>query len=297
MRPPPIQWIPVFEATGRFSSFRKAADLLNVSPSAVSQQIKALEEYLGVALFRRSGPRVDLTEAGEFYYPHAQKVLAAHVAGFNEFDRQFNQHCLKLSTPLFVAQEMLIPNYMAFKDIEPKADLRITTGTDYIDFESGAADAAIRFGDGDWPHLHARLLCPVKFAPVCAPGYFDANTDCRNTRLDELLRGRVLITTGASTQEWQALFPASDTQDYIVCDSYFAAVKSAEKGLGVAMGIFPAVNAWVKDGRLAVLGEGLMDSPYGYWLVSPKSSRVTPLLDSCYEWALGLFEGLPGLGE
>ena len=119
MNPPPIQWIPVFEAAARFRHFRKAADYLSVSPPAVSQQIKALETYLGIKLFRRNGPRLELTAAGAFYYEAARKTVSAHRQGFNEFDRRFNQRALRLSTPLFIAQELLISFSNFFREVDP----------------------------------------------------------------------------------------------------------------------------------------------------------------------------------
>lgn len=292
MNPPPIQWLPVFEASARFKSFRKAAGFLHVSPPAVSQQIKALEDYLGVALFSRQGRQIELTPAGAFYYQVARQLVSSHVQGFREFDRRFNHRSLRLSTPLFIAQEILIPNYLGYKALEPAAELRITTGAEYVDFESGTADAAIRFGLGDWPTLTARLLSNVQICPVCAPDYLPSNAAASLSLMD-VLQSHTLLSTKEGLSDWLHAFPGLQPQDSIICDSYFSAIKSAEKGLGIALGIFPAINGWINDCRLCCVGDEMADTGAGYWLVYPPLTEPNSLFDSCYQWAKGLFEALP----
>jgi LysR family glycine cleavage system transcriptional activator len=326
MKPPPIQWLPVFEASARHKSFRKAADELHVSPPAVSQQIKALEKYLEIKLFRRHGPRLELTDAGHFYYQLAADTVRSHQQGFKEFDRKYNQRSLRLNTPLFIAQEILIPNYLTFKTLEPNTELRITTGTEYIDFDTGIADAAIRFGLGHWQGLEAKLLCPVKVSPVCSPDYLkqnpigkrsntnnsytsNSNTDTSHATktsapkpsfptsdVHRWLNDQTLLSTNENYRDWLQYSPELQQHQGIVCDSYFSAIKSAEQGLGVALGIFPAINNWVNDGKLLSLTECL-DSPTSYWLVCPKEHARSALIDSCYRWAKQLFDGLPELSR
>ncbi|WP_339770781.1 LysR family transcriptional regulator [uncultured Paraglaciecola sp.] len=295
MNPPPIQWLAVFAAAAKYSSFRKAADTLHVSPPAVSQQIKALEEYLGSKLFRRNGPRLTLSSAGEFYYQVAANIMSLHHSGFTEFDQRFNKRSLRLSTPLFIAQELLIPHYMAYKELQSKAELRITTGSEYIDFDTGQADAAIRFGHGGWPNLVSRLLCKVHISPVVSPLYQAKCMRQPQSDLSSLVNNHILITTDENLQDWYSLFPDIHPKDVIVCDSYFSAIKSAEKGLGIVLGLFPAINNWVNEGRLTQLSNGYFDTQSAYWLVSPKQQEDNPLIASCFTWAKTLFDGLPAL--
>jgi len=295
MNPPPIQWMPVFEAAAKYKNFRKAAEQLNVSPPAISQQIKALENYLGMALFRRNGPRLHLTEAGEFYYQIATKVVAEHCQGFNEFDQRFNKRSLRLNTPLFIAQELLIPSYMGYKELQPNTELRITTGTDYIDFDSGTADAAIRFGMNDWPNLDTKLLCSVEISPVCSASYYQKYCSEAGTSKAALLHNQILITTNENSNDWKYLFPDIQPKETIICDSYFSAIKSAEKGLGIVLGIFPAINCWVNERRLQLLKNKFLNTQAAYWLVYPKQHEDNELLDACYKWSKELFDALPKL--
>ncbi|GAA5314893.1 MAG: transcriptional regulator GcvA [Candidatus Pelagadaptatus aseana] len=294
MNPPPIQWLPAFARAAEALSFRKAAEQLNVSPPAISQQIKALEDYLGVLLFKRHGPRLELTEAGEFYYGPVQDMLKIHQTGFEELDRRFNRRALTLNTPLFIAQEILIPNYMDYKQRQPNAELRITTGTEYIDFTANTADAAIRFGSGDWPTLASRLLCKTLTTPVCSLEYYQRHIP-DDGDLFSRVNQQTLLTTNEANREWLQLFPEIEAREVIVCDSYFSVIKSAEKGLGIGLGLFPAINNWVNDRRLKTLTTDMFDTGAGYWLVHPKQRGSSELVESCFEWAKDLFETLPEL--
>lgn len=295
MNPPPIQWLPVFYYAAQYKSFRKAAERLCVSPPAVSQHIKSLEAYLGVRLFKRNGPTLTLTDEGKFYYQSIQPMMMHYHSSFNEFDRRFNKRVLRLNTPLFIAQELLIPNYMHFKVIEPNAELRISTGTEYIDFDSNIADAAIRFGHGDWPELNAKLLCKVAVSPICSTNYTSSHIDIQRT-LEEQLNNQVILTTDESIKEWRQLFPNIAPKEVVVCDSYFSIIKSAEMGVGIALGIFPAVNNWINNQKLQRLTQQMFEIEAGYWFVYPKQRTDNTLIDAGYKWSSQLFGKLPKLG-
>lgn len=294
MNPPPIQWLPVFAVAAEHSNFRKAADILNVSPPAVSQQIKLLEEYLGISLFKRRGPRLELTEAGQFYYESIQPMVQVYRSSYLEFDRKFNKRLIQLNTPLLIAQELLIPNYMSYKRMEPRAELRISTGTEYINFDSNSADAAIRFGTGNWHELQSRLLCKVQISPVCSEEYAMSQVK-RNKTLKEQVEDQVLLTTDENIKEWRFIFPDIKPKEIIVCDSYFSVIKSAQTGIGIAMGLFPAINSWVNNKKLRLLSNQLFYSNSGYWFICPKQSTSNPLVQSCYNWSKELFQTFPTL--
>ena len=294
MNPPPIQWLPVFAKAAEHKNFRIAADELNVSPPAVSQQIRSLEDYLGFALFKRNGPRLALTEAGEFYYRSIQPMLNHYQASFDELDRRFNRRSLRLNAPLFIAQELLVPNYMEYKKFQPDTELRITTGTEYIDFNSNIADAAIRFGYGDWPPLEAKPLCDVTTSPICSPDFYEKNLNPK-LPLEQMLNNQVLLSTNENYTEWKLLFPSIKPKEIIVCDSYFSVIKSAEKGLGLGLGLFPAINVWINESKLRLISNEQFDTNAGYWLVYPKQRTENQLIDSCYEWAKEVFSSLPEL--
>ncbi len=293
MSPPPIQWLPVFEACSRLLSFKLAAQELCVSPPAVSQQIKVLEEYLGMSLFDRSQRTLRLTQAGEYYAKVAQDVIGRHISGYQEFERTFQTQTVQVSTPIFIAQELLIPNYMSFKHVAPDLELRIVTGNDYVDFDIEPVDAAIRFGAGNWSGLTQRLLCEVGLQLVCSQQYLlDNKLSAKDFLPREVLHEQVLLSLFEDLKDWHTLLPDLSSPKKIICDSYLSAITSAQEGLGIAVGLTPVINRLVNTGRLVALSVEPATTDLAYWLVSPASRDNDKRIQSFYSWVKPLFDGL-----
>ncbi|OZG72790.1 hypothetical protein BTA51_14820 [Hahella sp. CCB-MM4] len=289
-KPPPIQWLPVFESAARLMSFKKAAEELCVTPPAVSQQIKVLEEYVGRALFDRSGRNLKLTQAGEYYYEIVRGIIKSHQKGYWDFERTYKSPTLQISTPLFVAQELLIPNYMSFRERAPGIELRIMTGSEFVDFENESVDAAIRFGEGRWPDLDCRLLCKIDIGVVCSKSYLAKRGLDRNDFFGAAeLQQQVLLSAFADMNDWERMIPDLQPADKIICDSYFSTIKSAEEGLGVAIGLFPIINRLLHNEHLIALNTDPFDTQMAYWLVAPEHSVNQDRIDLFYEWARDLF--------
>lgn len=287
---PPIQWLPVFEAAARLLSFKKAAEELCVSPPAVSQQIKVFEDYLQEPLFDRSERRLKLTPAGDYYYQIAKDIIQSHHKGYRNFERTFKNPTLQISVPLFITQELLIPHYLGFRQYSPDTELRINTGNHLVDFDSDDINAAIRFGEGHWPELECRKLCPIDVVFVSSPTYSQQHQLTSKTEFTQSdLESHTLISTNEHFSDWKKLFPNLNPTEKVICDSYFSAVKSAEEGLGITIGMLPVINNWVVNQRLTILGSAVRDSHYGYWLVAPKDSRHKEKIDALYEWLSSLF--------
>jgi LysR family glycine cleavage system transcriptional activator len=292
---PPIQWLPTFEAAARLLSFKAAAEELHVTPPAISQQINALEQWLELELFERKTRKLSLTAEGKYYYTVAEKILQTHKQGYRELQQRFKHKSLTISTPLFLAQEVLIPNYLSFNSYAPDIELRIETRTSLVDFDNEDVDAAIRFGDGNWPDLDCRKLSDCYQSIVCSPDYL-----ADNSSIDwQDLSAHRLISLSPELIEWQRLFPIKnrDDQARIVCDSFMAALTSAAEGLGLALGIFPLTTLWVNSGKLVVVQPTLFDTNTGYWLVSPKRKEQPSAIDGLYQWATELFNQLPPITE
>jgi len=296
LKSPPIQLIPVFETCARLMSFRKAAEFLHVTPPAVSQQIKTLESFLDTELFDRKKKQLRLTVAGEYYFKIATDIMKLHQQGFSEFDRRFKNRSLQVSTPLFIAQELLIPNYLSFRDKVPNTQLRLSTGSEYSNFVSDSIDVAIRFGMGPWPEFDCRLLCKLDFSPVCSLKYLNKSGLSKNCTLEDL-NNQTLISIHEDFNEWTVLNPNIRPKEVIVCDSYFAVIKSAEAGLGLALGALPAINRLLNEEKLVMPLNEIIASNYGYWMVSPRRYDHSGIIDFFYDWAKTLFMTLPSLNE
>lgn len=294
-RAPPIQWLLVLDAVASSLSFKNAADQLSVSPPAVSQQIKSLEELLQVPLFERKARSISLTPAGEFYSAIAADLARTHRQGHLEFVRRFQNPSLHVSAPLFIAQEFMIPNYLSFKEYLSDIELRIEARSSYVDFNHEPLDAAIRYGDGSWPELDCRLLCQTQIAPVCSPAYAAANSFVEVSEL----RQHKLISPTTDLTQWSLLLgkPVDQQADILVCDSYLAAIKAASEGLGITLALLPSTNAWVNDGRLVLPFDVQIPTAHGYWMVSPKHGHRTREVDAFYRWACALFEDLTPLSK
>lgn len=295
-KPPPIQFLPVFEAAARHLSFKKAAAELCVTAPAVGQQVKAFEHWLGEALFQRHTRSLSLTEVGEYYYQLAQTIVQTHRQGFIEYQRRFHNSSLHVSAPLFIAQELLMPNYLGFSDYSAGTELRIEARTRFVDFDSEAVDAAIRFGDGNWPNLHCQLLCPVSITPVCSPIYAEAHSF---KELSDFSQHR-LITESEEMAAWNGFFeviPVANNQQRIVCDSYLASIKAASDGLGIALALLPTANDWINSGRLVTPFRFQYPTNKGYWLVTPKYNEHNPEIHALQQWLKPLFSAIAPLDK
>jgi LysR family glycine cleavage system transcriptional activator len=173
---PPLAALRAFEAAGRHRSFKRAANELGVTPTAISHQVKLLEDSLRMKLFRRGVRKVDLTPEGLRLFP----VLRD---GFDRFDqilaelRQPKREILTLSaTPLFTAR-WLVPRVGSFREMNPGVDLRLHATVETIDLVGGEADAAIRYGRGPFPGLVTKTLAPERFVPMCSPSLGIAGPD------------------------------------------------------------------------------------------------------------------------
>jgi LysR family glycine cleavage system transcriptional activator len=239
------------EAAGRLGSFKAAAEELHLTRSAVSQQVKAVEEALGSELFERRGRSVVLTSQGERYLRRVRQALRDMRDAGHALRKPAEAPVLRLETVPFVAHEFLMPRMASLRARFPQFSVRLETNMNVIDLRTSEVDAAIRLSPGMWPGVVTRNFGEVTIAAVCAPQL--ANTvhefkDLANQTLIEVQgfseRGLVngLRRFGVEVGPEQVL----------TFDTYFETVRAAEHGLGVASGIFPLTTHWVTSGRLAV---------------------------------------------
>lgn len=168
-RLPPLKSLQAFEAAGRHLSFTEAARELNVTPGAISQQIRLLEEFLEIKLFKRMNRLIVLTDVGQLFLPMIS-------AGFEQFSEAVNLVRQRrsdgpltiTSAPSFVSK-WLIPRLARFKSLHPNIDVRIDTSDRLVDFQHEDIDVGIRFGDGVYPELDTVFLFSFDLIPVCSP--------------------------------------------------------------------------------------------------------------------------------
>lgn len=167
--PIPLNALRAFEASARHLSFTRAADELCVTQAAVSHQIKALEERLGVSLFRRSNRGLKLTDEGVAIAPTLFEAFGAIDRLFERFESGGAQEVLTVSVVGTFAVGALLERLPAFRKAHPDIDLRLLTNNNKVDLVTEGLDYAIRFGEGAWHGTEAEAICSAPLSPLCAP--------------------------------------------------------------------------------------------------------------------------------
>src|SRR5262245_61187968 len=168
-RLPPLNALRAFEAAARHGSFTVAADELCVTQGAVSHQVKALEEELGLKLFIREHQRLVLTEAGRLYLETTRDALDRIAAGTERLLQRHSAGTLTVSTSPNFAAKWLVHRLGRFAETHAGIDLRVSASLQHVDFARDDVDFAIRHGIGQWPGLHVVRLCVEQLFPVCSP--------------------------------------------------------------------------------------------------------------------------------
>jgi len=168
-RLPPLSALRAFEAAARHGSFKLAADELSVTPTAISHQIRALEEYTGTALFERQVRKVVLTEAGARLYPVLRDGFNAFEMALSGLGEERKRRQVTISATNAFTAQWLAPRVAGFRRLHPEIDLQLHASDEMVDFTRGAADIAIRYGRGPYPGMVSEVLFADRFAPVASP--------------------------------------------------------------------------------------------------------------------------------
>lgn len=166
---PPLQALRTFEVAARYLSFQQAAAQLDVTPTAVSHQIKVLEQDLGILLFRRRPRPLALTPAGEFLYPKVQESFDAIAGAIAQLKEIPEEKELTVTVTPVLATKWLVSRLPRFQQRHPEINLRLHTANEAVDLHSQNIDLAIRYGRGNYPGLAAHPLMSDRFLPVCSP--------------------------------------------------------------------------------------------------------------------------------
>lgn len=168
-RLPPLLSLRAFEAAAAHLSFQRAAQELSVTPSAISHQVRALEESLGQPLFRRLTRQLALTRAGQRLFDDLRTGFDLLEVGVDRLRRPSASQAVTLSTNTAFAARWVLPRMDAFRKACPGVELRLHASDALVDLARGEADIAVRSGNGNWPGLVSRALMPERYAPLCSP--------------------------------------------------------------------------------------------------------------------------------
>src|ERR1700686_2448763 len=176
---PPLSALRAFEAAARLKSFSKAAEELNVTPAAVSHQIHALEQDLGVQLFRRLNRAVELTASARVLLPGLSDAFAGIHASVRRLRAHNDTGTLTVTASPSIAAKWLVLRLHRFQAQHLDIDVRISTSDDVVDLTKGDFDIAIRYGTGRYPGLEVELLLQNEVFPACSPRLLEAGPALR----------------------------------------------------------------------------------------------------------------------
>jgi LysR family transcriptional regulator, glycine cleavage system transcriptional activator len=291
---PPLNALRAFEAAARHLSFTTAASELNVTQAAVSHQIKALEERLGLKLFRRVGRNLLLSDAAQAYLP---EIAAAfdRIAGATRRLHQYDAAGVLSATvlPSFAAK-WLLPRLGRFRAAHPEIDLRISSSVETVDLMREDFDIALRAGSGDYPGMRADAILSESFFPVCSPALLAGPLPLRAA--DDLRHHTLLHDEPRDLwQLWFKMVGIADidaTRGPGFSDSgmlIWAAIEG--QGVAIAKGTLAADD--LRAGRLVRPFGQSMPADFSYWLVCPEASADRPKIVAFREWLLAEAGAVP----
>src|SRR6201993_3845254 len=286
-RLPSLNGLRAFEAAARHLSFTQAASELNVTQTAISHQIRRLEEELGIRLFIRKNRALALTPQARDYLPGVRAAFNDLRLATDRLLRKDDDKVLTVSTLASLAAKWLLPRLSAFQEAHPGIDVRITTSTGLVDFQRDNVDAALRYGRGQGGGVGGGVRGGDVFR-VRRRALF---TKKKPLRCPEDLRDHVLLhTSNANSDDWRVwLTPAGLPTDISkqpggTFDLLFVTIQAAIDGIGIAMGRTSYVQDDIAKGRLVVPFKIALPADAGFYLVSPEGAAEPPKLAAFRKW-------------
>jgi LysR family glycine cleavage system transcriptional activator len=279
-RLPSLNGLRAFEAASRHLSFTKAAAELNVTQTAISHQIRRLEEQLGLRLFVRRNRALVLTREAQEYLPAVRAAFEDLRLATDRLHRHDRAQHLTVTTMTSFAVKWLVPRLPAFQEAHPGIEVRISTSSHLVDFRREEVDMAIRYGHGAWPGLRADWLMTEDIFPVCSPSLLAGEKKLE--RPEDLAQHTLLhVGAGGFSEDWRlwltaaGLDPGIATRPGLSFDLTMMALQVAIDGRGVAIGRSAFVEADIAAGRL----------------VAPQETAESPKIALFRDWLLASVAG------
>jgi LysR family transcriptional regulator, glycine cleavage system transcriptional activator len=249
---PPLRALTAFEAAARLGSFRAAGAELSITRSAVSHQIRLLEDRLGLQLFRRDARRAELTAEGHTYYPTVRDAFDQIEAQTRAIRPSTTNTELTIQVYVTVAIKWLIPRLHDFERRFPDVKVRLSTSYFDWDFDERNVDVGIVLARNKSSGHYYTPLFQSMLVPVCAPSFLKGEKPLKKP---DDLKHHKLIDVYTAEEDWQIWLDAAKVKDVnssnrLSVDSYILAQEAAVEGRGVAMTIGPFATEEIKAGRL-----------------------------------------------
>ncbi len=285
---PPLNALRAFESAARHLSFTRAAEELHVTQAAISHQVKSLEDYLGIKLFRRFNRSLLLTDEGQGFLPGLTKAFDLLDESTRRLAKKDAGGALTVSVLPSFAARWLVARLGRFRRAHPEVDLRIDPNAGLADFAHGDVDIGIRYGKGNYPGLHAVRLMAEDIFPVCSPALMEGEHPLKHP--EDLAHHTLLHDDGHG--DWRTWLLANEVENVdpnrgtVFTDSSML-VEAAKRGQGVALARSVLAGDELEAGTLVrPFGDQSVPAEYAYYIVCPEDTANLPKIKAFREWLL-----------
>jgi len=290
-RMPSLRSLRGFQTAGRHLSFKLAAEELCLTASAISHQVKSLEEFLDLDLFVRKTRALEFTEPGKKYFEYLDGMFARLETETHQLWAQYGRGMIRLCVPPFFANEILLPKLHDFQAIMPDTDIRVSTQHSLVKEHSAETDISILLGSGDWPDLVTYPLFGRRLVVAGAPSLLKGFDNSTIKSLD----GQTLIVHENRPHAWRNWAKALDIEEptagkVLRFDSMSTVVQAVAQGLGFAIVSWPLSKNWFESGALQrVFETEWITDEYFYLAHRPEESERLDIV-KLIEWIIREFQ-------
>lgn len=283
----PLQALRTFVEVGQRKSVKAAAQALHVTPGAVSQQIRVLEDRLGVVLLERERLGMRLTEAGASVFPRLREAFLQIDQAMHDLESTKARRSLTVSTVATFAASWLVPRLGRFKQLHPDIEIRVEATSELVDLRRDRVDVALRHGLGDYPGLEVLPLMAPVLTPVASPGFLKAHGAVIHEAGDCL--GYPLLHDG-DRADWPLWLKAHGVADDMraergsAFDDDFLLIRAAEAGQGLALVPQAYAQEEIAAGRLIQVLDKPWPARFAYYAVTRPGAADRPEVRAFLEW-------------
>ncbi|MGS0740386.1 transcriptional regulator GcvA [Glaciimonas sp. GG7] len=284
---PPLPALRAFEAAARFDSFSRAAQELHLTPGAISHQVRALEEELGLDLFTRHGKRITITAQGQRFAETIRKALSDIAAAASALSIDARQKRLTISALPSFAARWLAPRLWKFIDLHPDTEVNLQSSSQLQDLAREQIDVGIRFGLGQYPGMVVEKLMDDYYYPVASPRYRQGHLP---TTPHDLAHATLLRMD--TEESWQPWFAAAgitlpEPSSGLRTEDASMLLRSASDGLGIALTRHAIALQEIGSGDLVRLFDVVVRCPNSYYFACLPEAMQKPQVQAFHRWLLG----------
>lgn len=286
----PIRGLRSFCIAAKCLSFKHASTQLFLTPSAVSHQIKQLEEQLGTSLFKRQTRSIELTNEGKLFYKAIQPIISELESTISNFTHNQQNKQIVISLPEFFASELFVPKLSEWAELNPHINLQLETVKSHAN-PIKSSDLSIVLANGTPNASIVQELFPLKYVPACNKKLFEK----LKSQGYKALQSTPLILHQSrpwAWHQWAELVGISDfdPKQIIQLDSMFGVARAAQQGMGIALVPLPISKTWFDEELLYRLFETELHSKDRYYLIQHESIESNPELTLFANWVTESFK-------